>query len=125
MGVSLSWSATRAHSNDSMAPRMAMVRVGVTSRRTVSQEKSGSSKAGTPCGMPPKREPIVSTGMLRAQASSESVTSATTGAGRRDVALSALTVSIWSSWRRNCESTAHRRGQMNRPITQRAPRPKA
>ena len=61
-GLVASWSATRAHSSDSMAPSSAMVTVGVTSRRTVSHEKSGNANAGACCGMPPKREPIVSTG---------------------------------------------------------------
>ena len=79
-----------------MAPSIAIVRVGVTSSRTVSQEKSGNSNAGTPWGMPPKRVPIVSTGRLRAQAATDSVTRATTGAGSRDVAFRAETVSICS-----------------------------
>ena len=69
-GRPLSWSATRAHSSDSMAPSSAMVRVGVTSSLTVSQENSGSAKAGRPCGMPPKRVPMVSTGRSKYQASS-------------------------------------------------------
>jgi hypothetical protein len=75
--------------------------------------------------MPPKRVPIVSTGKLKAQASSDSDTSATTGAGTREVARSALTVSILSSCLRNCESTAHRRGQMKSPTTQTTPSPSA
>ena len=75
--------------------------------------------------MPPKRVPTVSTGRLSAQASSESVTSAMTGPGMRDVALSALTVSMASSWRRNCESTAHSRGHTTSPSTHRPPSPSA
>ena len=102
-----------------------MVSVGATSCLTVSHEKAGSSKTGRPCGMPPKRLPMVSTGRLSAQAATDRVTSATTGAGSRDVAFSALMVSTCSSWRRNCESTAHSRGQMNRPMMHSAPRPKA
>ncbi len=75
--------------------------------------------------MPPKRVPTVSTGKLSTQASSESVTSAITGPGMREVALRALTVSMASSWRRNWESTAHRRGHTTRPSTHSAPSPSA
>ena len=66
-GRRLSWSATRAHSSDSMAPSRAMVTVGVTRSLTVSQQNSGRAKAGSPCGMPPKRVPMVSTGRAKYQ----------------------------------------------------------
>ena len=55
-------SATRAHSSDSMAPRIASVRAGMNRKRAVSQLSSGRAKAGSSAGMPPKRLPIVSTG---------------------------------------------------------------
>ena len=88
-GWPLTWSATRAHSSDSMAPSSAMVSVGVTSCLTVSHEKSGSAKAGRPSGMPPKRVPMVSTGRLKPQDTSVSVTSATIGPGMREPARTA------------------------------------
>ena len=46
LGVSLSWSATRAQSSDSIAPSSAMVSVGVTKSFTVCQLKSGSFERG-------------------------------------------------------------------------------
>ena len=120
MGRSLSWSATRAHSSDSMAPSSAMVSVGTTSSLTVSQENSGRAKAGRPCGMPPKREPMVSTGSDRPQASSDRLTSAMTGAGTREVALRALTVFSSSIFLRKPDSLAHSRGHRNSPNTHNA-----
>ena len=77
------WSATRAHSSDSTAPSSAIVMVGAISSRTVSHEKSGNAKAGSVRGMPPKREPIVSTGRCNTKASAVRVSSATMGPGRR------------------------------------------
>ena len=66
-----------------MAPSSAMVSVGIKSWRTVSHDKVGSSMPGRLCGMPPKRVPMVSTGMCMKLATAVSETKATTGAGMR------------------------------------------
>jgi hypothetical protein len=76
-------SATRAHRSDSTAPSSAMVSVGMKSCCALLQLKGGSASTGRPCGMPPKREPIVSTGRCSSAATTVSTTSATTGPGRR------------------------------------------
>ncbi len=69
-GNSVALSATRAHSSDSMAPSIAIVSVGISSCLAVVQLSSGSAKAGSDCGMPPKREPMVSTGRLNSAVAS-------------------------------------------------------
>ena len=120
-GSVASWSATRAHSSDSMAPSNAMVSVGVTSSRTVSHEKSGSANTGSACGMPPKREPMVSTGNLSPQASRLSTTSATTGAGTR---ANRRTVCPSMS-RITGEPLRNSRGQRNSSATHASPSPNA
>ncbi len=99
-GCPLAWSATRAHKSDSIAPSSAMVSVGVTSCLTVSHEKSGSAKPGTPSGMPPKRVPMVSTGRAKPQDTSVSVTSATIGPGMREPARTARSSVMRPSTRR-------------------------
>ena len=60
-----------------------MVSVGIEQLLTSPSEKSGQANAGSACGMPPKRVPMVSTGRSSAAASSDSVTSATIGPGMR------------------------------------------
>ena len=76
-------SATRAQSSDSIAPSRAMVMVGATRWRAASQDSSGSVKAGRPVGIPPKREPIVSTGRFRNAVTAVASTSAMIVPGRR------------------------------------------
>ena len=61
-GPSVRLSAMRAHSSDSMAPSNAIVIVGMNNCLALVQLNGGSSSDGRLCGMPPKREPIVSTG---------------------------------------------------------------
>ena len=125
LGRPLSWSATRAHSRDSMAPSAVMVSVGVTSSLTVSQEKSGSANTGSPCGMPPKRVPMVSTGHCSAQASRLRVSRATTGPGMRAPTTAALRTSGSSSVGRWGERTPQIFGHTYSPTTQARPRPSA
>ena len=67
-----------------------MVKVGLTSCLTVSHEKSGRANGGRPCGIPPKRVPIVSTGSWKYHDTRVSVISATIGAGTRLFSLMVL-----------------------------------
>ena len=59
-----------------------MVSVGITSCLAVTQLNSGKAKDGKACGMPPKREPMVSTGRCSHSTASVATTSATTVPGR-------------------------------------------
>ncbi len=118
-----SWSATRAHSSDSTAPSNASVSVGATSRRTVAHEKSGNANVGRLGAMAPKRWPMVSTGKASAQASSVSVTSATTGPGTR--AVTAMACRPLGSTATRCntvDSERINRGQNHKPSTQAKPK---
>jgi hypothetical protein len=54
-------SATTAHRSDSMAARRAIVVAGATSSPMCDQSICGMEGAGRPCGISPKRDPIVST----------------------------------------------------------------
>ena len=81
-GKSVALSATRAHSSDSIAPSSAIVTVGMNSSLAVAQLNSGSAKAGNACGMPPKREPMVSTGSFSSNATTVAATSAMIVPGR-------------------------------------------
>ena len=54
-------SATTADNSDSMAPSSANATAFGSTSRTLSQPTSGSDGNGRPLGMPPKREPIVTT----------------------------------------------------------------
>ncbi len=74
-------SATVAESSDSIAPSSAIVNAGANSGPRSAKETDGSAKAGRPDGMPPKREPIVSTSRPSAAAATVPATSATTGLG--------------------------------------------
>ena len=48
-----------------MAHRMARVSAGMNRKRVVSQSMAGSVMPGKSAGMPPKREPMVSTGSCK------------------------------------------------------------
>ena len=75
-------SATRAHSSDSMAPSSAMVRVGINNCLAPIQLNSGRAKVGSVCGMPPKREPMVSSGSCSTAVSAVAPARATRVPGR-------------------------------------------
>ncbi|MNK63371.1 hypothetical protein D3C87_825860 [compost metagenome] len=128
-GWPLTWSATRAHSSDSMAPSSAMVSVGVTSCLTVSHEKSGSAKAGTPSGMPPKRVPMVSTGSAKPHDTSVSDTSATIGPGMRPTICTGRVCTqrppTRCTARASAESPRNSRDHASSPSTQASPSAKA
>src|ERR1019366_5198213 len=57
-------SETTADIRDSMAPSMATVRAGPRKPWMRSARNRGTTKWGKPAGIPPKREPMVSTGSL-------------------------------------------------------------
>ncbi len=58
-------SATTAESSDSIAARSATANAGLTRSFIFSKESVGISGAGKLAGMPPKREPMVSTCQLK------------------------------------------------------------
>src|SRR6516225_9199145 len=58
-------SATTAHNSDSMAASNAIVTAGWNRCWMLSQDNAGMWGLGRPCGMPPNRLPIVSTGKLQ------------------------------------------------------------
>ena len=74
-------SATVADMSDSMAPSMVTVRMDGRSGRIISGRKTGTWSGGSPDGMPPKREPIVSTERWRKRTASVPRTSATMAPG--------------------------------------------
>ena len=78
---SIMLSATVADSSDSIAPSRAMVNAGANSGPSSAKDTVGSANGGRPDGMPPKREPIVSTSSPSATAAPVPATSATTGPG--------------------------------------------
>ena len=113
----LGLSATRAHSSDSMAPSSAMVTVGITSSLADTQLKAGKARSGSVCGMPPKREPMVSTGRRKKAVAAVIVTRATTGPGMRDSERT-----VWPS--NTCVGRApatNSRGHRKRPPKQARP----
>jgi hypothetical protein len=74
-------SATTAESNDSTAPRSAIVNAGPISAFTCSNERCGTDGCGIAAESAPKRLPTVSTGNLSSTAIAVVTTSATNGAG--------------------------------------------
>ena len=70
-------SATRAHSSDSIAPNTAKVIAGRNKPFISSQLNEGTVNSGKPCGIPPKRLPIVSTSKPVADTSNVATTKAT------------------------------------------------
>ena len=75
-------SATTADSSDSIEPSSAKAAASGSTASTLSAEKSGSAGQGSVRGMPPKREPIVSTGSDSRKAASEATTMATSMPGQ-------------------------------------------
>ena len=78
-------SATRAQSSDSIAPSSAIEIVGPTRFCASSHSKAGSANDGSPCGMPPKRLPIVSTGSPNSATATIPIASTTIVPGRRAI----------------------------------------
>src|SRR5947209_4897303 len=76
-------SATTADSNDSIPASNATVAAGPIKSRTCSNDNSGQVKGGKPAGMPPKREPIVSTGRCKNCTRSVATIMAATDPGSR------------------------------------------
>ncbi len=66
-----------------MAPSSAIVIVGATRLRSVDSETSGQANAGSACGMPPNRVPMVSTSRRNSATAREPATSITMGPGKR------------------------------------------
>jgi hypothetical protein len=75
--VPLIRSATTADSSDSIAPSIAIVRVGEINVRMRSGRKRGMWIGGSPEGMPPKRAPMVSSGRPATLTTTVPTTSAT------------------------------------------------
>ena len=120
-GRSVRLSAMRAHISDSMAPSRAIVIVGISNCWALAHENGGSASSGRVRGMPPKREPMVSTGSANHQATRVIDTSATTGPGTRETYLSELDSII----RSGSVAPLNSRGHRNRPPKQAMPMAKA
>jgi hypothetical protein len=110
---SLTLSAMRAHSSDSIAPSSAIVIVGISNCLALSHENGGSARSGRVRGMPPKRVPMVSTGTVKYQHSSVMMTSAITGAGTRDSADSERPSASFSANAPRANSFGHSHSSTN------------
>src|SRR5258708_16376363 len=76
-------SETTADMRDSIAPSMATVRAGPSKAWIRSARNLGITKCGKPTGIPPKREPMVSTGSLKSTTAAVPNRKATMAPGMR------------------------------------------